>query len=244
MLSWNNTRLFLVLIFHFAVGKLVSGCFTTLQTAKVSRGLNLSLNSGVLTDQQRRGKSQKSDFIATITPSLGSRHVEFGIPFGFLFSGGLENFWNELEYLDDDGSRRFLVMPYLKIGINQSKKNKFALLGQCVYLIPYSVSGIYSHDFKKLTTYLSFKKVLHHGWLEDDPIGKFRFNEHKQSILVFSMGAELPVKHKPVIEIGVLRNRFKDFSAASIYIRENPGYVEPHRVLYDFYLAGRINLTR
>ena len=43
----------------------------------------------------------------------------------------LEKAWhNAKEKLNQLSSRRFLIMPYLKIGINQSKKDKLALLGQ------------------------------------------------------------------------------------------------------------------
>jgi len=45
-------------------------------------------------------------------------------------------------------------------------------------------------------------------------------------------------RHKPIIELGILRNKFKD-----TYVDNDFGYVEENKILYDVYLARKINLT-
>ena len=42
----------------FAIGIVLSGCFTTLQTAKVKKGFHLTVATGFLADQKRNDRSQ------------------------------------------------------------------------------------------------------------------------------------------------------------------------------------------
>ncbi|MFC1683701.1 hypothetical protein ACFL0G_05815 [Candidatus Zixiibacteriota bacterium] len=160
----------------FAIGIVLSGCFTTLQTAKVKKGFHLTVATGFLADQKRNDRSQGSDVIGLIAPSYGlvARSVgfEFGVPIGGYLEEGLSG---------DSYAREYLILPYLKIGLNPQKKDKVALVGEAALVIPASLTLIYSHDFDRWTPYLSVKRIFSGGPAGDDPVVT-RYQEHDQSI--------------------------------------------------------------
>jgi hypothetical protein len=213
----------------FATGIVFSGCFTTLQTARVKKGLHLTVATGILTDQKRNDWSQGSDVIGLIAPSYGlvakSVGFEFGIPIGSYLEEGFSS---------DSYAREYLVLPYLKIGFNPQKRDKVALVGQAALIIPTSLTLIYSHDFNHWTPYLSVKTIFSGGPAGDDPVVT-RYQEHDQSIWVAALGVEWPVKSNPAIEIGMFRNSYEEGFVDGYF-----GGTGENRVLYDIFLGGKV----
>jgi hypothetical protein len=224
-------KAFVSFLLIIAMGMVISGCFATLQSAKVKKGLHLTLNASFLTDQPRNGKSKGSDVIGFITPSIGfgkTTGIEFGFPFGWYLEESFESLDEDAVLRFNQEVNNFLVLPYLKVGFNQDKKDKFALVGQTAYIFPASLTFIYSHDFKRLTPYVSLKKVFSGGPAGDDPMIT-RYQEENQSIWAIAFGVEWAVIFNPAIELGMFRNSYQE-------------RVGQKRVLYDFFLGGKITL--
>ena len=213
----------------FAIGIVLSGCFTTLQTAKVKKGLHLTVSTGMLTDQERNDWSQGSDVIGLIAPSYGVVAKGVGFEFGIPIGGYLEE-----GFRSDSDAREYSILPYLKIGLNPQKGDKVAFVGQAALIIPASFTVIYSHDFNRWTPYVSVKKVFSGGPAGDDPVVT-RYQEHDQSIWAAALGVEWPVQFNPGIEFGMFRNSYQEGFVDGYF-----GGTGRKRVLYDIFLGGKV----
>jgi hypothetical protein len=232
-------KAFVCFLLILAVGMVISGCFATLQSAKIRRGFHLTLTGSILSDQTRNGKPQGSDVIGFVSPSVGFGNTtgfEFGLPFGWYLEEGFASLDEDEVLTFGQEVKNFLVLPYLKVGFNQDKKDKFAFVGQTSYIFPASLTFIYSHDFKGATPYVSLKRVFSGGPAGDDPMIT-RYQEHNQSIWAIALGVEWAVPLNPAIEVGMFRNSYEEG-----FVYGHFGGVGQKRVLYDFFLGGKITL--
>ncbi len=195
------------------MGLVNSGCFTTFQTARVKQGFHFTASAAILSDQMRDGKTQGHDVIAILTPNLGHIENNKGIEFGVSLGGILEEEFNS----SNSGSpqnfgqnvKEPLILPYLKVGFNQNGRNKFAIVGQSAFILPSSLTFIYSYDYTRWTPYGSMKRMFPGGSAGDDPIVT-RFQEKDQNIWVFGVGTEWQMPLNPGIEFGILRNSYNE----------------------------------
>lgn len=223
------------LVFLLVICLTMTGCFTTLQTAKLRKGFQFSLNAARLTDQERRGQPQGPDIVGLLTPSYGfgkSSGIEFGVPFGWYWEEGMKSWSGNGAGSPGSNARHFTVLPYFKIALNQHKKDKIAFLMQFAYVIPMSMTLIYSHDYPRWTPYVSLKTIFSTHQVTE-AIHVDRYHQPDQVIWVLAIGVEFNVQNFPLIELGVMRNSFED--------REIYG-TERHVTQYDWYLGIKASL--
>jgi hypothetical protein len=225
----KKSEYIVVSLLLFAIASVSGGCFPTLQTARVKKGFHLTVATGVLTDQKRNDRSQGSDVIGLVAPSYGLVAKGVGFEFGIPIGGYLEE-----GFSSDSYSREYLILPYLKVGLNPQKRDKVALVGEAALIIPASLTLIYSHDFDRWTPYASVKRVFSGGPAGDDPVVT-RYQEHNQSIWAAALGVELPVTSNPAIEIGVFRNSYEEG-----FVHGHFGGTGEKRVLYDIFMGGKV----
>lgn len=204
------------------------GCFATLQTAEVKEGFHIAVGGGVLSDQERRGRAQGPDYIVVVAPSFSigmGRDARLGI------NVPLVAYYEEGKFRPlGSESAQLLLQPQLKLGLNQRKRDKFAILAEFMpILYPGSLSVIYSHDFDGVTAYVVVKHIFTYGPAGDDPVIT-RYQQEDQAVWVFSAGTEFPVTPHPLLEAGMMINSFS----------------EPHdggatRAI-DFFVAARVGI--
>lgn len=182
-----------------------AGCFATLQTARVEPGFHISAGAAVMHDGVRDGFEQGSDVVVGFSPSFGiggekeGVGLELGIPGVLYFEDGL----------GDRKEGAPLILPYLKLGLLQDRRDKIALVAQTAYVLPISFTAIYSHDFARWTPYVSVKQLFSRGPAGDDPVIT-RYQRADQSMWAFAVGAEWRGSRsaRPGVEIGLFTNSY------------------------------------
>ncbi len=212
----------------------LAGCFPTLQSARINPGLHLAAGSAVLTDQQREGKPQGADIVAFVSPSYGfaGPGIEIGLPVAVYLEEGLASLRSDALSRYGTSPRSLLVAPYVKLGFNQTHRDKFAVLGQTVWLLPSSLTVIYSRDYGRWTPYTSLKYVFSSGPAGDDPFIT-RYQEGGQSIWVAALGVEYQGGPRPALEFGLMRNSYLE---GTVYAGPATG----RRTLYDVFVGFRV----
>ncbi len=195
------------------MGLVNSGRFTTFQTARVKQGFHFTPSSAILSDKMGDGKTQGHDVNAILTPGLGHiekyKRIEIVVSLG----GYLEEEFNSSNsggpQIFGQNVKEPLIFPYLKVGFKQNGRNKFAIVGQSAFMLPASLTFIYSYDFTRWTPYVSMKRVFSGGSAGDDPIVT-RFQEKDPNIWVFGVGTECQMPLNPGIEFRILRNSYNE----------------------------------
>jgi len=159
------------------------------------------------------GKSQGHDINAIPAPGLGHIEKYKGIEFGVSLGVYLEEEFNSS---DSGGPQNFgqnvkgpLIVPCLKVGFNKNGRNKCAIAGQSAFILPASLTFIYSYDYTRWTPYVSMKRMFSGGSAGDDTIGT-RFQEKDPNIWGFVVGTKYQMPLNPGIEFRILRNSYSE----------------------------------
>lgn len=222
---------------RFAAGVAVlcaSACFPTFQAARVEPGFRLDAGLVVLTDQERNGTPQGTDGLLTLAPVYGfGERLEVGLPVGVYWEEGL----GQGGYGSGTQSQNLVVLPYAKLALlDAGSPHHLSLSLQAAGILPGNIGLRYGRDMGKWEPQVGLTWIFSGGPAGDDPIIT-RYQEKDQSLLSASVGATWDGRGRPSIEVGVLRNRYREGAVYGDFGQETVV-----RTLYDLFLGLRIGL--
>ncbi len=208
---------------------MLAGCFPTYQAARIDPGWHLDAGATWLHDQPRDGVAQGADLLFSATPSYGwDDRLEVGIPLVAYFEGiggGAED-------------RYAWLMPYFKVGVLPTDSRSHLSASVQASLIGVSNLGLhFSREIGEWEPQVSIGYLPSGGPAGDDPLVT-RFQQDDQSLLTFALGVNGRGPTRPTVQLGVLRNSYRDRS----YLGPD-GPTGDRRTLWDLFIAVRFRLA-
>ena len=206
---------------------LLTACFPTMQTARIDPGLHLDAGVTRLGDQVRNGEPQGDDYLAYLAPSIGiGDRVEVGLPVGFYHQDGLDD-------------RYALLMPYLKLALlPPASRDHLAVVAQGWLVLPANLGVVYGRDLGSWEPQMRVSWIFSGGPAGDDPFVT-RYQEAGQSMVALAVGASWPTAGRPMVEVGLLRNRYREGARFGDF-----GQPTTPRTLYDLFVGVRVGVGR
>lgn len=217
-----------------ALPLLLSGCFPTFQTARVEPGFRLDAGLVVLADQQRNGEPQGTDGLLTVAPVYGfGERLELGLPVGVYWEEGI----GRSGYGTGTQSRNFVILPYAKFALLEPRaRDHLALIFQGAGILPGNLGLRYGRDLGSWEPQIGLTWIISGGPAGDDPVIT-RYQESNQSLVVASLGATWRGPGRPSVEVGVLRNSYREGAVFGDFGQETTP-----RTLYDLFMGIRVGL--
>ncbi|MDH3291403.1 MAG: hypothetical protein OEO20_09640 [Gemmatimonadota bacterium] len=216
----------------------VSACFPTLHTARIDPGLHVDAGVTVLGDQARNGEAQGPDYIAYLAPSFafGDR-VELGLPIGIYLEEGFASLSGDAFTRFGENPQTIVLWPYLKFAMLPTDgPHHLAFIAQGAWMFPGNVGVRYGQDLGSWEPFAGLSLIFSGGPAGDDPVVT-RYQESGQSMLALVAGASWNTGGRPTVEIGVLRNRYREGAVYGDF-----GQPTTARTLYDLFLGARVRL--
>ncbi len=212
----------------------VAGCFPTFQAARIDPGLHLDAGVAAIHDQVRDSQSQGPDYIGYLSPSFGfGDRLEIGVPVGAYLQNGFES-------QSSHGIRNSnpVVMPYIKAALLPTGRDHLALTIQNTALaLPANIGLQYGTDLGSWEPQVGATVIFSGGPAGDDPLVT-RYQESGQFLLALSVGATWKGPERPALEIGVLRNHYRDGAVYGDF-----GQPTTPRTQYDLFVQFRIGIA-
>ena len=211
---------------------ILAACFPTLQSASIEPGLRVDAGATVLADQRRNGVDQGTDYFLYAGPAYGFRGIaEVGIPVGVYFEDGMTTDGPEI----GAESRLVVPMPYVKVALlAPESRNHLAFIMQGAYFVPANIGIRFGRDLGGWTPQVGVSWIFSGGPAGDDPVVP-RYQEAGQSMFSLHAGAMVRAPVRAAIEIGVLRNRYREGAVFGDFGQETVT-----RTLWDAFLGVRI----
>jgi hypothetical protein len=212
-----------------------TACFPTFQTARIEPGLHLDAGVTYIHDQARDGRAQRSDVIAYVDPKYGFGNVEFGLPVGLYLEEGISGSGPGF----GTGDKALLISPWIKVGVlPPTSRDHLAVIGQAAWLAPGNVGLRYGRDLGDWEPHVGVSYIFSAGPAGDDPVVT-RYQEGGQTLWAFVAGATWNGPGRPGLQVGVLRNRYRDGTVYGDF-----GQPAPLRTLYDLFVGVRVGTGR
>jgi hypothetical protein len=213
---------------------LTAGCFPTFQSARIEPGFRIDASMVVLGDQQRSGEAQGIDGMLTVAPVYGfGERLELGLPVGIYWEEGI----GRRGYATGTQSQNLVVLPYAKLALHEpTARDHLALIVQASGFLPGNIGVRYGRDLGKWEPQVGLTWIISGGPAGDDPVIT-RYQELDQSLFAASIGATWRGHGRPSIEVGVLRNSYREGAVYGDFGQETVP-----RTLYDLFVGIRAGL--
>ncbi len=211
---------------------MLGGCFPTFQAARIDPGFHLDAGAVAVHDQVRDSQPQGPDYLGYVAPSFGFHdRLEFGIPVGIYLQNGFEP-------ASEHGlsGSQFVLMPYLKSALLAPGRDHLALSVQTAWIAPANVGLEYGRDMGSWEPQVSGTVIFSGGPAGDDPLVP-RYQESGQFTLALAIGATWKVAGRPAVEIGLLRNHYREGAVFGDF-----GQPTTPRTLYDVFVGMKIGV--
>lgn len=169
---------------------LLNGCLTTPQSARIDPGPRVDVIAVALSDQERSGQAQRSDYLLAFGVAYGLNDVELGVPAGLYWTEGL-------------GEQPTVVfMPYVKVGLLPDRSaTHLALSMQLAGFLPANFGVHLSRDLGSWEPYVGTTAIL-------AARSSYRYVAREESTILHTIGVTwLDRPRRPSLQAGVWRNR-------------------------------------